>query len=89
MVRSAAEVFVLNTAVLYGRAARQIWILDMDDATPELDARWKTRRCSSRREIFISLIPEVPIGRDTLLRDNPSCPVRTSSVASFETPPSG
>ncbi len=29
---------VLNTAVLYGRGARQLWILDMDDATPELQA---------------------------------------------------
>jgi len=25
---------VLNTAVLCGSAARQVWILDMDDATP-------------------------------------------------------
>jgi hypothetical protein len=24
---------VLNTAVLHGRAARQVWIVDMDDAT--------------------------------------------------------
>jgi hypothetical protein len=29
---------VLNTAVLVGRGARQIWILDMDDATNELQA---------------------------------------------------
>jgi hypothetical protein len=26
---------VLNTAVLFGRGARQIWIVDMDDATDD------------------------------------------------------
>lgn len=35
---------VLNTAVLNGRAARQIWVLDMDDATPEINARWTNRK---------------------------------------------
>jgi hypothetical protein len=46
---------VLNTAVLYGRAARQIWVLDMDDATPELNARWTnrlTRRLSFPRAMW-------------------------------------
>jgi len=78
---------VLNTAVLYGRAARQIWILDMDDATPELDARWKNKKMLVPEGDIISLIPEVPFGRDTLLRDNPvSCPVRDFKRGEFETP---
>lgn len=64
---------VLNTAVLYGRAARQVWIVDMDDATPQQEAQWtKKKHIIPEREIS-SLIPTVLIGRDTLLRDNPIC----------------
>ena len=64
---------VLNTAVLYGRAARQVWIVDMDDATPEQEAHWtKKKHIVPEREIS-SVISTVLIGRDTLLRDNPIC----------------
>jgi hypothetical protein len=64
---------VLNTAVLHGHAARQLWIVDMDDATPEEAAHWtKKKHIVGEREI-VALIPSVLIGRDTLLRDNPIC----------------
>lgn len=64
---------VLNTAVLYGRAARQLWVIDIDDATPEQEAQWtKKKHIIPEREIT-ALIPSVLIGRDTLLRDNPVC----------------
>lgn len=78
---------VLNTAVLYGRGARQLWILDMDDATPEQIAQWTNKKIIVHEEDIISAIPSVPIGRDTLLRDNPiSCPVRDSKRGEWETP---
>jgi hypothetical protein len=68
---------VLNTAVLFGRAARQVWIVDIDNATPEQDAHW-ARKKHIVPEVEIScLVPSVLIGRDTLLRDNPiSYPVQ-------------
>ena len=78
---------VLNTAVLYGRAARQIWVLDMDDATPEIDARWVNKKIIIPEGDVVSLIPSVPIGRDTLLRENPvCCPVRDFNRGEWETP---
>jgi len=78
---------VINTAVLYGRAARQIWVLDMDDATPELNAQWTNKKVIVPEGDVVSLIPSVPIGRDTLLRDNPvSCPVRDLKKGEWETP---
>jgi hypothetical protein len=78
---------VLNTAVLYGRAARQIWVLDMDDATPELNARWTNKKIIVPEGDVVSLIPAVPIGRDTLLRENPiCCPVRDLKRGEWETP---
>lgn len=78
---------VLNTAVLYGRAARQIWVLDMDDATPELNARWTNKKIIVPEGDVVSLIPSVPIGRDTLLRENPvCCPVRDLKRGEWETP---
>ena len=58
---------VLNTAVLYGRAARQIWVLDMDDATPELNARWTNKKIIVPEGDVLCLIPSVPIGRDSSL----------------------
>lgn len=64
---------VLNTAVLYGRAARQLWIVDMDDATPEQEAHWTKKKHIVPESEIIALIPSVLIGRDTLLRDNPVC----------------
>jgi len=78
---------VLNTAVLYGRGARQLWVLDLDDATPEEAARWTNKKIIVHEEDIISAIPSVPIGRDTLLRDNPiSCPVRDLKRGEWETP---
>jgi hypothetical protein len=78
---------VLNTAVLYGRAARQIWVLDMDDATPELNARWTNKKIIVPEGDVVSLIPTVPIGRETLLRENPvCCPVRDLKRGEWETP---
>jgi hypothetical protein len=69
--------FVLNTAVLMGKGARQVWILDMDDATPELAARWTRRKHIVPEGDILCVIPQVVIGGDTLLRDNPVCyPVR-------------
>lgn len=68
---------VLNTAVLFGRAARQLWILDMDDPTPQLEAAWTKRKHIVHEEEIIALIPSTVIGGDTLLRDNPvSYPVQ-------------
>ena len=64
---------VLNTAVLYGRAARQVWIVDIDDATPQQEAAWtKKKHIIPEREISC-VISSMLIGRDTLLRDNPIC----------------
>ena len=78
---------VLNTAVLYGRAARQIWILDMDNATPEINARWTNKKIIIPEGDVVALIPSVPIGRDTLLRENPvCCPVRDLKRGEWETP---
>jgi len=77
----------VNTAVLYGRAARQIWILDMDDTTPELNARWTNKKIIVPEGDIVSLVPAVPIGRDTLLRENPvCCPVRDLIRGEWETP---
>ena len=62
---------MLNTAVLFGRGARQLWILDMDDPTPELVAQWTNKKHIVHEEDIVASIPSVPIGIDTLLRDNP------------------
>jgi len=64
---------VLNTAVLYGRAARQVWIVDMDDATPQLEAQWTKKKHIVPEGEISGLLSSVLIGRDTLLRDNPIC----------------
>jgi hypothetical protein len=78
---------VLNTAVLFGRAARQLWILDMDDPTPELLVQWTNKKHIVPEQDIVALIPSVPIGRDTLLRDNPvCCPVRDLKRGEWETP---
>ena len=39
---------VLNTAVLHGHSARQLWVLDMDDATPNKKPHGQRRRSSSQ-----------------------------------------
>ena len=60
-----------------GKAARQVWILDMDDPTPELTAHWTKKKHIVPEGDIIAIIPQVVIGGDTLLRDNPVCyPVR-------------
>ena len=64
---------ILNTAVLFGRGARQLWILDMDDPTPELERAWTKRKHIVHEEDIIAHIPSMVIGGDTLLRDNPIC----------------
>ena len=78
---------VLNTAVLFGRGARQLWILDMDDATPELEKLWTKKKHIVHEEDIISRIPSTVIGGDTLLRDNPvSFPVQGGELGLVERP---
>jgi hypothetical protein len=36
--------FVLNTAVLMGKGTRQVWILDIDTPTPDLEAQWTKKK---------------------------------------------
>jgi hypothetical protein len=68
---------VLNTAVLWGRGARQLWIVDVDDATPEQQTHWTNKKHIVHEEDIIATIPRVLIGADTILRDNPpSYPVQ-------------
>ena len=68
---------VVNTAVLFGRGARQIWILDMDGGTPEQQAHWTGKKHIVPEEDIICMLPSVVIGADTILRDNPiSYPVQ-------------
>ena len=62
---------VLNTAVLFGRGARQIWVLHMNDATPEQEQYWTNRKHIVHEEDIIGSVPSVVIGADTILRDNP------------------
>ena len=68
---------VLNTAVLMGKGARQVWILDMDDPTPQLQAQWTKKKFIVPENDILSIIPSTVLGGETLLRDNPVCyPVR-------------
>jgi len=68
---------VLNTAVLWGRGARQLWIVDMDDATPEQKNHWTNKKHIVHEEDIISKLSSVLIGGDTILRENPpSYPVQ-------------
>ena len=68
---------ILNTAVLFGRGARQLWIVEIKDSTPALDTAWLNKKhIVHETDIFCGL-PSVFIGRETLLRENPvSFPVR-------------
>ena len=78
---------VLNTAVLFGRGARQIWILDMDDATAELQQQWTNKKHIVHEEDIIAAIPSTVIGGDTILRDNPvSFPVQDAERGEWDTP---
>ena len=68
---------VLNTAVLFGRGARQLWIVDMDDATSDQSAHWINKKHIVHEEDIMSKLSSVFIGGDTILRDNPiSFPVK-------------
>jgi len=78
---------VLNTAVLFGRGARQIWILDMDDATAELQQQWTNKQHIVHEEEIIAAIPSTVIGGDTILRDNPvSFPVQDAERGEWDIP---
>jgi len=78
---------VLNTAVLFGRGARQIWILDMDEATPEQQSQWINKKHIIHEEDITSSIPRVVLGADTILRDNPiSYPVTDGTRVAHEIP---
>lgn len=77
---------VLNTAVMIGRGARQIWILDMDDPTPEQKAHWTNKKHIVHEEDIMSRIPSVVIGAETILRDNPiSYPVHDLETGERDT----
>jgi len=77
---------VVNTGVLFGRGARQIWILNMDGATPEQQAQWTGKKHLVHEEDIISRIPSVVIGADTILRDNPiTFPVHDGQTGLTET----
>lgn len=78
---------VLNTAVMIGRGARQIWILDMDDPTSEQKAHWTNKKHIVHEEDIMSSIPSVVIGAETILRDNPiSYPVHDLKKGERDTP---
>ena len=78
---------VVNTGVLFGRGARQIWILDMDGATAEQHTHWTGKKHLVHEEDIISIIPSVVIGADTILRDNPiTFPVQNGQAGLTETP---
>jgi hypothetical protein len=78
---------VLNTAVMFGRGARQLWILDMDDPTPEQQAHWTNKKLIVHEEDIIARIPSVVIGSETILRDNPiSYPVHDLKTGERDIP---
>jgi hypothetical protein len=72
---------VVNTAVLFGRGARQIWILDMDGGTPEQQAHWVNKKHIVHEEDIISRIRVVDGTAINLIHDRscemvgPSCSV--------------
>jgi hypothetical protein len=77
---------VLNTAVLFGRGARQLWIVDIDDASPQQESQWMRKKHLVHEEDIIASIPSVLIGIDTLLRDNPvTFPVDNGNPGLVET----
>jgi hypothetical protein len=79
--------FVLNTAVCAGKGARQVWILDMDESTPELEAQWTRRKYIVPENDIRCSIPRTFIGQETLLRDNPvSYPVSHGLHGDSDTP---
>lgn len=78
---------VLNTAVLFGRGARQVWIVDMDDATPEQQSQWVGRKHIVHEEDISSQLSSVLIGADVILSENPiSYPVHDGTRGEWDTP---
>jgi hypothetical protein len=78
---------VLNTAVLFGRGARQLWIVDMDNATDEQKKHWIGRKHIVHEEDIRSGMGSELLGADTLLRDNPiSYPVNDGKDGLREMP---
>lgn len=76
---------ILNTAVLFGRSARQLWVVDITDATPAIEKAWVGRKHIVPENEILCLIPTALIGRDTLLRDNPvSFPVQDGKSGLIE-----
>jgi len=70
---------VLNTAVLFGKGARQVWIIDIEHGTREQGERWVNKKHIVPESDIIAIIPRVVIGADTLLRENPiSYPVQNA-----------
>jgi hypothetical protein len=64
---------VLNTAVLFGKGARQVWILDIEHGTPEQKERWVNKKNLVPENEIGAIIPREVIGADMLLRENPVC----------------
>src|SRR5258707_3208243 len=62
---------VLNTAVLFGRGARQLWIVDMDDATPDQSAHWINKKHIVHEEATKSHLHYVFIAGDNIPLENP------------------
>jgi hypothetical protein len=78
---------VLNTAVMTGRGAREVWKLDMDNASPEQQNQWTNKKHIVHEEDIMATIPQTVIGADTILRDNPiSYPVMDLKRGTWDTP---
>jgi hypothetical protein len=68
---------VLNTAVLYGKGARQVWIIDINGGTAEQKKHWVNKKHLVPENEIGATIPREVIGADMLLRENPiSFPVK-------------
>ena len=64
---------VLNTAVLFGKGARQVWIVDVEHGTPEQKEQWVNKKHLVLENEIGAIIPREVIGADMLLRDNHIC----------------
>jgi hypothetical protein len=58
----------------------------MDEATPELTAQWTKKKHIVPEEDIRCVIPQVVIGGDTLLRNNPVCYLVRDLKGERETP---
>jgi hypothetical protein len=77
---------ILNTGVLFGRSARQVWILEIDGGTDQQRGYWLNRKHLVHEDAISCSIPSVVIGHDTLLRDNPVCYPVQDVKGNFEIP---